>query len=124
MRWAVLAPTPGSVCSCATDAELRLTGLAAVAFAFAALALFAPCVEAIDDWATPITVRMTIAARIRRIAVLQERVKKGAALPGFQAVRSGRLVYGTGCPRQSDTGQGRRHRTTAPGCAWKVLQRR
>jgi hypothetical protein len=56
-----------------------LTGLAAVAFAFAALALFAPCVEAIDDCATPITVRMTIAARIRRIAVLQEKGEEGAA---------------------------------------------
>src|SRR6266550_1072333 len=31
MRCAELAPTPGSVCSCAADAELRLTGLAAVA---------------------------------------------------------------------------------------------
>ena len=31
MRWAVLAPTPGSVWSCATEAAFRLTGALGVA---------------------------------------------------------------------------------------------
>src|SRR3954463_4714584 len=36
MRCAVLAPTPGSVCSCATDAAFRLTGAPGVARALRA----------------------------------------------------------------------------------------
>src|SRR4051794_27900657 len=34
MRWAVLAPTPGNVCSCTMEAPFRFTGAAAVACAF------------------------------------------------------------------------------------------
>src|SRR6185436_7677177 len=114
---------PGSVCSCATEAELRFTGFDAVAFAFAVLvAAFAPCGDATDGWATPIVARITSAIRNRCIAVLQEEVK--ARHNPFRAVRSGRLVYGAGCPRHSSAGQRQRHRGDPPQCSWKVLSRR
>src|SRR3954462_523617 len=62
MRWAVLAPTPGRVCNCESEAAFRLTGALGVARALRAAGAFDFDAAAPDGGGLPAAAHLPVAA--------------------------------------------------------------